>query len=75
MVEKCSQKLKAKGKDGTGRSKAKSNPKRKASGDPLVKSLRRVTVRNSANVAKPTGVPSRPTTPWTAIAMTAMLSS
>jgi hypothetical protein len=34
MVETHSQKLKAKGKGGTARSKAKSNPKRKASGGP-----------------------------------------
>jgi hypothetical protein len=34
MVKKHSQKLKAKGKGGTARSKAKSNPKRKASGGP-----------------------------------------
>jgi hypothetical protein len=32
MVEKHSQKLKAKGKGGTAQSKAKSNPKRKESG-------------------------------------------
>jgi hypothetical protein len=34
MVEKRSEKLKAKGKGGTAQSKAKSNPKRKASGKP-----------------------------------------
>ncbi len=34
MVEKHSQKLKAKGKGGTARSKAKNNPKCKASGGP-----------------------------------------
>ncbi len=34
MVEKQSQKFKAKGKGGTAQSKVKSNPKRKASGDP-----------------------------------------
>jgi hypothetical protein len=34
MVEKHSQKLQAKGKDGTAQSKAKSNPKSKASGSP-----------------------------------------
>jgi hypothetical protein len=34
MVEKHNEKLKAKGKAGTARSKAKSNPKRKASGGP-----------------------------------------
>jgi hypothetical protein len=31
-------------------------------------------VRSSASYAKPTAVPSRPTTSWTAIAMTAMVS-
>ncbi len=40
----------------------------------LVKSLRRVAVRSSASIAKPTAVPFRPTTPWTAVAMTAMVS-
>jgi hypothetical protein len=35
MVEKHSQKLKAKGKGGTARSEAKSNPKHKASGGPI----------------------------------------
>jgi hypothetical protein len=73
MVEK-SAKLKAKGKGGTALTKAKGNPKRKASGGPTVKSLRKVAVRSSANVAKPMAVPSRPTTPWTAVAMTAMVS-
>jgi hypothetical protein len=34
MVEKYNKKLKAKGKAGTARSKAKSDPKRKASGGP-----------------------------------------
>ncbi len=34
MVEKQNEKLKAKGKAGTAQSKAKSNPKRKASGGP-----------------------------------------
>jgi hypothetical protein len=32
----------------------------------MVESLRRVAVRSSAKVTKPTAVPSRPTTPWTA---------
>jgi hypothetical protein len=41
----------------------------------LVESLRRVTVRSFASVAKPTAFPTRPTTPWTAVPMTAMVSS
>ncbi len=40
----------------------------------MIKSLRRLAVRSFASVAKPTAVPTRPTTPWTAIAMTAMVS-
>jgi hypothetical protein len=39
-----------------------------------IKSLRRVAVRSFASIAKPTVVPTRPTTPWTAIAMTAIVS-
>ncbi len=31
-------------------------------------------MRSSASVVKPTVVPTRPTTPWTAVAMTAMVS-
>jgi hypothetical protein len=37
----------------------------------LVESLRRVAVKSFASVAKPTAVTTRPTTPWTAVAMTA----
>jgi hypothetical protein len=40
----------------------------------LVESLRKVAVRSFASIARPMAVPSRPTTPWTAIAMTAMVS-
>ncbi len=40
----------------------------------LVKSLRRVVVRSFASIERPTAVPTRPTTPWTAVAMTAMAS-
>ncbi len=36
--------------------------------------LRRVAVRSFASVARPTAVPTRPTIPWTVIAMTAMVS-
>jgi hypothetical protein len=40
----------------------------------LVESLKRVAVRSFASVARPKAVPTRPTTHWTAIAMTAMVS-
>ncbi len=43
-------------------------------GAQLVKSLKRVAARSFASIAKPMTVPSRPKTPWTAIAMTAMAS-
>jgi hypothetical protein len=43
-------------------------------GAQLVESLRRVTVRSSANVARPMAVPTRPTTPWTAVTTTAIVS-
>ncbi len=72
MVEKKGANLKAKGKGSTAPSEAKGNLKRKASR--LVESLRRVTVRSFASIARPTAVPLQPTTPWTAIAMTAMVS-
>jgi hypothetical protein len=74
MVEKQGAKLKAKGKGGTAPSKAKGNPKRKGLGARLVESLRKVAVRSSANVAKPTAAPSRPTIPWTAVAIRATVS-
>ncbi len=102
MVEKKGANLKAKEKGGTAPSKAKGNPKRKASGGPtgqvpkkgcsekfrqrwkahggpftthnMVKSLRRIAVRSFANVGRPMVVLSPPITPWTAVAMTAMVS-
>jgi hypothetical protein len=43
-------------------------------GAQLVQSLIRIAVRGFASVAKPMAVPTRPTTPWTAVAMTAMVS-
>jgi hypothetical protein len=43
-------------------------------GAQLVESLRRVAVRSFANVARPMAVPSQPTTPWAAVAMTATVS-
>ncbi len=42
---------------------------KKRLGARLVESLRRVAVRSFASVAKPMAVPTRPTTPWTAVAM------
>jgi hypothetical protein len=74
MVEKQNKKLKAKGKASTAWSEAKNNPKHKASGGPTGESLRRVAVRSFASIARPTAVPTRPTTPWTAVTMTAMAS-
>jgi hypothetical protein len=74
MVEKKGANLKAKGKGSTAPSKAKGNPKRKRQGAQLVKSLRRVAVRSFANSARLMADPSRPTTPWTAVAATAMVS-
>ncbi len=44
-------------------------------GAQLVKSLKRVTVRSFASVARFTAVSTRPTTPWTAITMTEKVSS
>jgi hypothetical protein len=43
-------------------------------GAQLVKSLKRVAVRSFGSVAKPAAVLTRPTIPWTAVAMTAMVS-
>ncbi len=63
-----------KGKAGTAQSKARSNLITRHLGARLVESLRRVAVRSFASVARPTVVPTRPTTPWTAVAMTAMVS-
>jgi hypothetical protein len=74
LVEKHNKKLKEKGKASTAQPKAKSNPKRRHLGARLVESLKRAAVRSFASIAKPTVVPTRPTTPWTAIAMTAMVS-
>jgi hypothetical protein len=71
MVEKKGANLKAKGKGGTAPSKAKGNPKRKASGGPTGRVPKK---GHSQKVARPMVVPSQPTTPWTAVAMTAMVS-
>jgi hypothetical protein len=63
MVEMHSKKLKAKGKASTAQSKAKSNPKRKASGGPTGQVPKKGHSENSASSARPTVVPTRPPTP------------
>jgi hypothetical protein len=73
MVEK-SAKLRQKERAVQPHPKTRVNQSARHLGARLVKSLKRVTVRGSANVAKPSAVPSRPTTPWTAVAMTAIVS-
>jgi hypothetical protein len=74
MVEKKGANLKAKGKGSTAPSKAKGNPKRKASGGPNGQVPKKGCSEKFANSARPMADPSRPTTPWTAIAMTAMVN-
>ncbi len=74
MVEKQNEKLTVKGKAATALPEAKGNPKRKASGGPAGQVPQRVAVRSFASIVKPMAVPTRPTTPWTAIAMTATVS-
>ncbi len=74
MVEKKGANLKTKGKDSTAPSEAKGNPKCKASRGPTGQSLRRVAVRSFANGARLMADSSQCTTPWTAVAMTAMVS-
>ncbi len=57
-----------------------SNPKPRVTqsarhlGGQLVESQRRAAVRSYASIARPKAVPTRPTTPWTAIAMTAIFA-
>ncbi len=75
MVEKQSKKLKAKVRAVQPHQKPRVTQSARHLGGQLGKSLRRVAVRSSASIAKPTVVPTRPTTPWTAIPMTAMVSS
>ncbi len=41
----------------------------------MIKSLRRLAVGSVASVEKPTAAPIRPTTPWNAVAMTAMVAA
>jgi hypothetical protein len=49
-------------------------PRGKCLGTWVIKSLRRLAERSFASIAKPTAAPTRPTTPWTAVAMSAMVS-
>jgi hypothetical protein len=75
MVEKKGANLKVKEKGGTApHPKPKVTQSTRRLGAQLVESLRRVAVRCFASVARPTAILSQPTTPWTAVAMTAMVS-
>jgi hypothetical protein len=74
MVEKQNKKLKVKGKTATAWPEAKGNPKCKASGGPTGQVPKKGRSEKFSSVAKPTAVPTKPTTPWTAITMTAMVS-
>jgi hypothetical protein len=75
MVEKQNKKLKVK-KERLVQPDPKPRVTRSARhlGAQLGESLRRVAARSFASVARPTAVPTRPTTPWTAVAMTAIVS-
>jgi hypothetical protein len=70
MVEKHQEKLKAKGKAATARPEAKGNPKCKASRSPTGQ----VPKTGHSEKFCQCCVPTRPTTPWTAVVMTAMIS-
>jgi hypothetical protein len=74
MVKKQQEKVKAKGKAATARPEARSNSSKRRLGARLVESLRRLAVRSFASVAKSTAAPARPTKPWTAVAMTAIIT-
>jgi hypothetical protein len=74
MVEKHNKKPKAKGKTATAQPNSRVIRSARHLGARPVKSLRRVAVRIFASIAKPMVVPTIPTTPWTAVAMTAMVS-
>jgi hypothetical protein len=74
MVEKHNEKLKATGKAGTAQSKAKSSLKCKASGGLTGQVPEKGCSEKFASIARLTAVPTRPTTPWTAVPMTAMVS-
>ncbi len=74
MVEKQNKNLKAKGKAATACLKPRVIQSARLLGAQLVESLRRVTVRSFASIVRPTVVPTRHTTPWTAITMTAVVS-
>ncbi len=72
MVEKNGANLKVKGKGSTALSKAKGNLKRKASGGPTGRVPKKGRSEKFCQQCK--AHPSQRTTPWTAAAMTAMVS-
>ncbi len=74
MVEKKGANLKAKGKGSTAPSEPKGNPKRKASGGPTCQVPKKGRTEKFCQRCKAHGGPSRHTTPWTAVTMTAMVS-
>jgi hypothetical protein len=74
MVEKKGANLKAKERAVQPHPSPKVTQSARRLGARLVESLRRVAVRSFANGARPMTDPSPRTTPWTAIAMTAMAS-
>jgi hypothetical protein len=74
MVEKKGANLEQKERAVQPHPKLKVTQSARRLGARLVESLRRVAVRSFANGARPMADPSRRTTPWTAIAMTAMVS-
>jgi hypothetical protein len=74
MVKKQNKKLKAKDKATPAHPDAKSSPKRKASGGSSKQAPKKAHSENFSIIAKPTVAPTRPTIPWTAVAMTAIVS-
>jgi hypothetical protein len=75
MVEKKGVNLKAKGKGSTAPSEPKGETESaRRPGGQLVESLRKVALRSFASNARLMVDPSQCTTPWTAVAMTAMVS-
>jgi hypothetical protein len=74
MFEKKGVNLKAKGKGSTALSKPKGNPKRKASRGPTGRVSKKGRSEKFCNGARPMADHSQHTTPWTVVAMTAMVS-
>ncbi len=73
MVENQQERLKAKGKAATAWPEAKGNPKQKRGG--LTGQVpKKGCSEKFASIAKPTAVPTRLTTPQTAVTMTTMVS-